>query len=93
MRRGGRVAGINTPGRAGKVDFRSRQHIHIGFPQTLDRADVAPVTRKAVRHHFFAAREHTCNDVGPKVVLALRVRLVFNQIFLEFFPGKYIDAH
>ena len=69
------------------------QHFHVGFPQAVDGAHVAPVTGKAVGVHLAAVTQQGGDDVHAEVVLGVGVSLVLDQILLEHIPVEDVDAH
>ena len=94
VRRHARITGVDPPLFVMQVNGHGGgKQIHIGLPEALNGAYILPVAIKAVRAQHLFVRQHGGDDILAKVVAALLVRLVGDQVLTQFFPGKDIHTH
>ena len=67
--------------------------IHVGLPEALHRADVLPVSLKAVGEHAPAIPQHGGDDVFAEVVLRAFLPVIPHQELPQHRPGKNINSH
>ena len=88
-----RAARADGPGGVIEIDERGGEHVHVGVPQAGDRADIPPVSVKAVWPELFAVIQHRGDDVLAEVLVRVRVVLVRDQIGTQLLPVEDVDAH
>ena len=92
--RAGGCAAVDRPAPVEQIQPRARrEHIHVRVPETVERADILPVSLEAVGGHLLARGQHGRDDVLAEVVFRCGVSLVGDEVRAEFAPREDVDAH
>ena len=69
------------------------EQIHVGLPETGDRADIFPIALKTIGEKLMARIQNGGDDIFAEVIFAGAVSLVRLQERLQHAPFEDVDAH